>query len=134
MGLAPVEEGVAQAVAAIGRQQDRLGAIEDVAQRLGPVGEGGGKILGVVLHRRAGGGADHARAVPGRDHDGAGAGIGAQIVALIGRIAVIQIGPVAEDRDAQAREVVQRGGHRVSGQGLGPDHPCDTCRVQSDRL
>ena len=111
----------------------RPGLLRQGGQRLGPGGEGSGEVLGVIRHRGAGGGADHARAVIGRDHHRAGRLIGGQVIALIGDIAVIEIGPVAKHRDPQPGQIVQNLADGIAGQDARLDH-APTCRIQSARL
>jgi hypothetical protein len=122
--LAQIEEAMADALPAKIGQQHRLAAIEDVAQLETRRREGGGEFPRMVFHRCTGDRADQPVAVTRTCDDGVSAvDIGAQIAPLVIHVAIINIGLVAEDGDAQPGKVRQRGLQLILGQrGDGQRH------------
>jgi len=104
--LAVVEKGVADPAAAIAFEQHRFAEIEGPTnvkasrgERLSP-----GRIL--RRERCRGRGADDVSAVAGNNDECAfGSRKGREIIGLIFRIAIVEIGKGAEYRDAQPREL-----------------------------
>ncbi len=101
----PRANGVSTVVALLAKAWAQAGA--------GDVDAGGferaleGRML--VDERQAGGSADHGVAVIGGDADGVlGGGELRQVFSLARRIAVVEIGPLAEDGHAQAGQIRQR--------------------------
>ena len=69
--LAPVEEGVAEPVAAVRLQQHGFAAVEDLVEVEAGLLERLGELVGVLDHRRRGRGADDLVAVARDDAHGA---------------------------------------------------------------
>ena len=109
LGLAPLEEGNADALAAIGFFQHGFAKIEDAGDVDSGVEERLFHGLGFRRQGQAGGGADNPPLVIARYNDGRTRriGIDAQIVLLVGNVAIVKIGEVAEDLDAQPGEIGQ---------------------------
>jgi len=133
--LARVEEAVPYAPAAPGRQQHGLGAVEHPLERQPGCREGRAEIARVVFHRRSGRGADQPVAGVGPDQDRARpVAIAAQVGPLVVRIAVVEIGPVAEHRDPERGQIVERLFQRGPRQAAQRDRHVETWAIQSLRL
>ncbi len=142
--LAMVEEGVANAVAPVFRQQDAFAEVEQPRHVQPARLERGAKLRLLVQHRRCRGRADHAIPVERRDQHRIGrGGIFAQVFRLVGRVAIIEIGVCREDADAQVGQIAQHGSDLLPGQRADGDpalwavsagHQPTTCAVQSARL
>jgi hypothetical protein len=134
MSLAVVEKAVPDALPAIFGQQHALGTIEYGVEVDPGALERRREIVRVVGQGRAGGGSHEAAFIERADHDGLVAcRIGAQIDFFIGRVAVVEIRPIAEDRGPQARHVRQRVFQRASRERAQLHQP-PTCFIQSARL
>ena len=136
--LALVEEAMTEAEAAVRFQQHRLAAVEDLLDREAARDERTLERLVFVGQRDAGGCTNHAPTVES-EHEQAvrRTGVGRQVLRLIGRVAVIQIGIVAKHRDAQPRhgiEVFADLGAAESGDANGRLAHRLTWSIQSCRL
>ena len=126
---------MADPLTAIVGQQHGFGAIEDLVQIKARPFEGGAEFIAVIFHRRSGRGADQSVTVEGADDHRLGTvAIGGKIAPLIVQIAVVQVGPVAKDRDPQRRHVPQHRIQRGAGQAAHRDRHAETCAIQSLRL
>jgi hypothetical protein len=132
--LPPVEEGMSRALPPILRKQNGFSAVEDVLHVDVRPFEGRREIVGMIGQRHARRRADHPVAVISGHHDAVAPGVAGEVSPLIGRVPVIEIGPVAEHRHAQPREIrhhVCDGGTEI----LPVDEAHrETCRTQSARL
>jgi hypothetical protein len=133
--LAQVKEAVACSSAAVWGEKDGLGAVEDGLGDDVATCEGPGELVGVVLHRGAGGGTHEAVAVEGADDEGLGAlQIRLEIAPLVGLVAIVKVRPVGKDLDAQAREVGEAAGELVAPEGANGERHAETWAVHSARL
>jgi len=134
--LAMIEECMADALPAVFGQQHAFAEIEQILRGNTALFERSAKGGFLVPHRRGGGSPDDARAIACRHQHGAGrGGIFGKIARLVSAVAVIEIGPGGKHRDAQGRQVIQRGGHFRAAQRADADaHSPTTCAVQSARL
>ena len=120
--FAVVEERVADAPAAPGRQQHRFGKVEGIAHVLTCRVERCSDVRVLVGERQGRGRTDERSAGEGTDHEGARrGGEAAEIPALVVERAGVEIRPVAKDRDPQPRQIVQRLGDGVSLQAADLD-------------
>lgn len=132
--LARGEEGMPRPLPAILGQEHAFGTIEDLGQIVARARKGRREIVGMILQRCAGRGADDPAAIEGHDEDRARiVAIAGQIAPFMGRIAIVETGPVAEHPDAQRGQIVE------GGLDLRPrQHPeiqaHFTCLSQSARL
>lgn len=126
VGFARIEEGMADSVAPKLGEEDTFCAIKDIFYWDGHGGEGGGEFGGVILHGRSGGRTHKAGAIEGpNDHGPFAFPVAFQIVALVVEIPVIEIGPCAEDLDAELGNVIEGCVEGLSGEGGDADH-CET--------
>src|SRR5690606_17696899 len=106
--LALGEEGKPDAAAAIGRQKHALAEIEEICGGMAGGEERRLHLVRLRRHRRAGRGADDLAPVERQHEDRAfRAPIGGKVGPLIGKIAIVEIGKVAEDGDPEPRDVVK---------------------------
>ncbi len=135
VGFARIEEGMADPAAPVVGQENGFGAVEDVREVEAGSFESGAELRAMILHRGSGRGADKACAIEGADDDRLRAvAVGGDVAALVLGVAVIEIGPVAEDLDPEARDIVEHRIERRAGQAADIDRHLDTCRIQSLRL
>ena len=95
-----------KAVAAMAFEQDALAAIENFRDVEAGGLEGFAELVSVLDHRRAGRRTDHVRPIVGRDDDGSlGRRKRGEVLFLVVERTVVKVRPVAEDGDAQARQI-----------------------------
>jgi hypothetical protein len=106
MRLSSGEELPPQAAPAVLRQHDALGEIQEVSGIQPGRPEGGAEGLLLIRERQAGGGSE-GRSFGRQREDGQRARapqVDGEVVTLIGRVPVVEIGELAEDADAQFPE------------------------------
>src|SRR5690606_3385872 len=139
MLLAPVEERMPDAPAAVLAAEDRLAEIEDAVRVVAVILEQRDKRLDVAAQRCGGRGPYDLVVRACRDDDRAFMPRKVREVALlVVHGAVVEIGPLAKNLDAQSREIRQCALQCLSGQGLDDEAHgsglLDTCTIQSVRL
>jgi len=109
MGFTMREEFLADALAAVGREEDALAEVAEAAQIITTgLDEGGLEFGAFGGHGQAGGGTDDLITVQGEDDETLlTARVGLEVVALVVEAAVIEIRILAEDGDAERAECVE---------------------------
>src|SRR5690606_30761526 len=137
--LPTIEESMPDAPAAVRAAQNRLGEIEDAVRGRAVIREQRDNRLDVAARRCGGRGPYDPVVRACRDDDRAFMPRKVREVALlVFHGAVVEIGPLAKNLNAQSREIRQCALQRLAGQGLDDEAHgsglLDTCTIQSVRL
>jgi len=109
--FSPIEEAVADALAAVGGQEDGFTEVEYCRGIIAGAGEGMADIVRLAPEGACGGGTDQGRRVKGGDYHRTGrTGERGEIVFFIAEITIVEIGIFCEHGDAQAGECGDLGG------------------------
>ena len=119
VGFAMGEECFADALAAILGEEDGLAEVADGVDVVFGFEEGVLELGAFVAEGEAGGGADDEVIIESEDDEAVGrTQVSAEVVALVVEGAVVEVGVVAEDGDAEVAEGVEVGGEGGAVEGF----------------